>query len=125
MKNILDPSRHPNKFEHKENFVTFISFFIFYGVLGGVIGRLIDKSISSLKNENDSRLKLTSLFLLQIFINGVFFYIAFQSITFKTKTDSPLTLDDWISSTFQGLIFATTMYSTQNNLYENLKNGLF
>jgi len=32
-----------------------------------------------------------------------------------------MTFDDWISGTFQGLIFATTMYQVQAQLSNNFK----
>jgi hypothetical protein len=121
---VLSPSKHPNAFEHKENVITFLSYFLYYGFLGAFIGRSIDKSLSLLKKNNDSRLKLFGLFLLQILVNGIFFYITFKTIIIKSKTGE-LTIDDWISSTFQGLVFVTTLYGVQNNIYENIKNGLF
>ena len=118
------PPKHPNDFEHKETFIKFLSYFIFYGFLGALLGRSIDNSIEYLNNEEDSRQKQIGLFFLQILINGIIFFVAFQTLTFKFNNIN-LTFDDWISSTFQGLIFATTMYSMQNKLFDNLKNGMF
>ena len=125
-KHILDPPKHSNEFEHREKFITFIAYFLFYGFIGGFIGRSIDYSISMLDNENDSKQKKIFLFGIQLLLNAIFFFLAFRIITFKSKIyNYSLSLDDWIGSTFQGLIFATTMYSMQNNLYVNLNQGLF
>lgn len=121
---VPSPSKHPNSFEHKENLIVFLGYFIYYGFLGAFLGRTVDISISALKSDADSKVKLISLFILQLIFNGLFFYIIFKLITVKSKTGE-LTIDDWISSTFQGLIFVTTMYSVQNNIFENIKQGLF
>ena len=101
-----------------------LGYFLFYGLLGALVGRTIDKSLAYLKSDTDSKAKVFGLFILQLFINGIFFYTAFKWTTIKSKSGE-LTVDDWISSTFQGLIFVTTMYSVQNSIYENIKVGIF
>jgi H+/Cl- antiporter ClcA len=124
-KKINLPPEHSNEFEHREKFIPFLLYFLFYGFVGGIIGRLLDSFISALKHDDDSKQKSVLLYFLQLLINGIFFFIAFKTITIKSKYyNYSLSLDDWIGSTFQGLIFATTMYSMQNNLYVNLSQGL-
>jgi len=116
------PPKHPNSFEHLESIYKFLFYFLAYGLFGALVGRIIDRFLTTLKSESKGIQFLLAIF--QLFLNGLLFYIAFRLITFRFGSMT-LTLDDWISSTFQGLIFATTIYSVQNNLYENLKNSLF
>jgi hypothetical protein len=40
---------------------------------------------------------------------------------FTLETLGSMTFDDWIGGTFQGLIFATTVYSAQDQIPFNLK----
>ena len=87
-----------------------------------LLGRSIDIIITQF--HTDKKSGSFFLGLLQLFINGLVLYTAFKLITFRFGREV-LTLDDWMSSTFQGLIFVTTLYSVQNNIYENFKKGLF
>ena len=117
--NKMDPPKHPNAFEHTEKYLPFLSYFIMYGCIGGLIGRLIDHIIDSLQ-KNQDRLSATLFIILQIALNGTAFYILFRTMTFKRRYIE-MTFDDWISSTFQGLIFATTFYSVQTALTTNFQ----
>jgi hypothetical protein len=103
-----------------ESAPTFLRYFVFYGCVGGIVGHLIDKAVSSIQGTQTSRLQSALYYILQILFNGIFFFIAFKTITFKQK-DGVLTFDDWVSGTFQGVIFGTTLYSVQNQLAINGK----
>lgn len=117
---MKEPPKHPNKFEHTENIVFFLGFFVLYGFVGGIVGRLLDFSVAKIKGSHDEKLYAAAMILLQIIFNGLFFYLVFRIYRFRFG-NVELTFDDWISSTFQGLIFATTLYSVQDQLMVNFK----
>ena len=68
----------------------------------------------------------------QILLNSIFFYAMFKLVFIKninglvtlSANSKTMTFDDWMGGTFQGLIFATTIYSAQDQLPLNLK-GIF
>jgi hypothetical protein len=91
-----------------------------YGCLGGIVGHLIDKTTTDLQGSRTSRLQSALFYCVQILLNGLLFYVAFKTITFK-QAEGVLTFDDWVGGTFQGVIFATTLYSVQNQLTVNGK----
>lgn len=117
----MEPSKYPNAFEQESSF-KFLAYFVFFGLIGGLIGRVVDFIIIKLQKRTD-RFTSFAFLALQIFFNGLVFLSAFKLILFKNKNES-LTFDDWISSTFQGLIFATTYYSAQDALTKNFVNVL-
>jgi hypothetical protein len=117
MKTIPEPPKHPNQFEHVSNYPRFVGLFVLFASLGAVLGRLIDKSIALI--EPTSRAEKAGLFALQVFISATMFFIAFRII----KLDK-LFFDDWLSGTFQGIIFVTTFYAMQEELFLNLKGAL-
>lgn len=112
------PPKHPNQFEHYEHISAFLFSFVVSGTLGAILGRLVDKLMQKLDPKN----KITTImvFLLQMFINAIVIFVAFKYITIDK-----LSFDDWISGTFQGIIFITTFFSMQEELFLNLKNALF
>ena len=116
---IAEPPQHPNEFEHSEKYVSFILHFIMYGVIGGLLGRIIDHIVAKLQTRYD-RWAAVLFIILQIAMNGTAFFFLFRTMTF-TRGKSTMTFDDWISSTFQGLIFATTLYSVQTALTNNFQ----
>lgn len=115
----MDPPRHPNEFEHSEKYSSFIFFFIGYGIIGGLLGRIIDHVIARLQKKFD-RWSASLFIALQIAMNGTAFYLLFKTIKFE-RGSVVMTFDDWMSSTFQGLIFATTLYSVQTALTTNFQ----
>ena len=118
--NKMKPPAHPNKFEHTETLIKFLGYFVLYGFIGGIVGRCIDFSIAKIKGTRDEKLFALLMIILQIVFNGLFFYFVFKIYKFRGGSVE-LTFDDWISSTFQGLIFATTLYSVQDQLMINFK----
>jgi hypothetical protein len=124
---VAPPPKHPNEYEHSETIVKFFLTYLFYGLLGGFIGRLIDKTVVHLQGRRTGRLNCILFSGLQISLNSLIFYAMFKLIfvrngTFTlTSSDNTMTFDDWMSGTFQGLIFATTIYSAQDQLPLNLK----
>jgi hypothetical protein len=55
-------------------------------------------------------------------MNGLVFYILFTNLHFHSPfTGISMTFDDWMSGTYQGLIFATTMYQVQEQISVNFK----
>jgi hypothetical protein len=121
---IKPPPAHPNIFEHTESLPVFLGYFLLYGFLGAFIGRSIDYAVKKIQNGKES--KQTSFWsaILQILMNGTIFYLAFKLLLFK-RGPNELTFDDWVSSTFQGLIFVTTIYSVQEELTKNIKHFMF
>jgi hypothetical protein len=118
------PPTHPNSFEHSENYWSFVGYFLLYGAAGAIIGRTIDYIVSSLDNSKTDRLTSFWLVVLQLLINGSLFYLFFQFLLLK-RGGNELTFDDWVSSTFQGLIFITTMYSVQDHISKNVRQALY
>lgn len=116
-KHIPEPPKHPNQFEHVSDFPRFVALFILFASLGAVLGRLIDKSIALI--EPKTRAEKAGLFLFQVFISASMFFLAFRVV----KLDK-LFFDDWLSGTFQGIIFITTFYAMQEELFLNLKGAL-
>jgi hypothetical protein len=114
---IVNPPKHPNIFEHTEALPRFMLLFVLYGTLGGVLGRITDKAAASIKPQ--TRINKALVFLLQLLINSATFYFAFHSIKIQK-----LAVDDWVSGTFQGIIFITTFYTVQEELLANLKGAL-
>jgi hypothetical protein len=115
----MDPPKHPNAFEHMEKYLPFILYFILYGCIGGLIGRVLDHMVASFQKKKD-RFHAVIFIVLQIALNGTAFYILFKTMKFK-RLSIEMTFDDWLSSTFQGLIFATTFYSVQTALTTNFQ----
>ena len=114
------PITHPNKFEHTETLFKFLRSFSICGVLGGVLGQLIDRTITNLQGTRTDWGSAALFYCLQILLNGVAFFALFKAIKFSAP-EGILTFDDWISGTFQGLIFATTVYQVQEQLSANFK----
>lgn len=114
------PLTHPNKFEHTETLYKFMQSFVICGLAGGLVGQLIDRSIVHLQGNRTSWWSAAAFYTLQIILNGVMFYALFKSIKF-TAAEGVLSFDDWVSSTFQGLIFATTVYQVQDQISANFK----
>ena len=114
------PITHPNKFEHTETLFKFMQSFVICGIAGGLVGQLIDRSIVNLQGNRTGWWSAAAFYTLQIVINGVMFYGLFKTIKF-TSPEGILTFDDWVSGTFQGLIFATTVYQVQEQISANFK----
>jgi len=115
----MDPPKHPNAFEHTEQYLPFLSYFVLYGSVGGLIGRIIDYIVAHLQKKEDKWNAIVFI-ILQIALNGTAFYVLFKTMKFE-RPSGAMTFDDWISSTFQGLIFATTFYSVQTKLTTNFQ----
>lgn len=124
------PDKHPNEFEHTESIIKFFATYIFYGLLGGVLGRIIDKIVADLQKGRRDRWYSLLFLSLQILLNGIVFFAMFKLVFVKsgvfrlTVVDGAISFDDWMSGTFQGLIFATTIYAAQDQLPYNLKRIL-
>ena len=127
---VPPPLKHPNEFEHTESLIKFFGTYVFYGLLGGVVGRCIDKLIADLQKGRRDRWYSLQYLSLQILLNGIVFYAMFKFIFVRggvirfSPVEGAMTFDDWISGTFQGLIFATTIYAAQDQLPYNLKRIL-
>jgi len=117
---IALPITHPNKFEHTETAFKFIQSFLICGLAGGLVGQVIDRSVVNLQGDRRGWWSAAAFYTLQILINGLIFYGLFKLIKF-TAPEGTLTFDDWISGTFQGLIFATTVYQVQEQISANFK----
>ena len=121
------PPKHANEYEHTESIIKFFGFYIFYGLLGGVIGRCIDKFVADIQKGRRDRWYSLWFLTLQILINGIVFYAMFRVITIRlgrpsfSINEGSIRFDDWIGGTFQGLIFGTTIYAAQDQLPYNLK----
>jgi hypothetical protein len=122
---VPEPPQHPNEFEHKESLPKFLALFLFYGILGGTLGQLIDRGISKLQGELEGWRYAALFYALQILLNGFVFFTLFKTVHFNfpslRRGGGKMTFDDWMSSTFQGLIFATTMYQVQDQISVNFK----
>lgn len=117
-----NPPQHPNDFEHSESLIKFLGFFLFYGFLGGAIGQLIDRTVSKLQGGLVGWRYGILFYTLQILLNGLAFFILFKTVHFNsTYRGHKMTFDDWLSGTFQGVIFATTMYQVQEQISFNFK----
>ncbi len=119
---MSDPPKHANDFENSESIVRFLSYFLFYGFLGGAFGQLIDRGISKLQGDQDGWIHALLFYALQILLNGLVFFTLFKTTHFHSPASGKImTFDDWMSSTFQGLVFATTMYQVQDQISINFK----
>lgn len=114
------PLTHPNKFEHTETLFKFMQSFVICGLAGGIVGQLLDRTIVNLQGNRTGWWSSALFYSLQIIFNGLTFYALFKAIKF-TSPEGILTFDDWVSGTFQGLIFATTVYQVQEQLSANFK----
>jgi hypothetical protein len=124
---VKSPPSHANEYEHTEPIVKFFGTYVLFGLLGGVIGRIVDKIIVHAQNGRTGRANSIFFTLLQILFNGIIFYSLFKVVFIREgiftfiSTNKTMTFDDWLGGTFQGLIFATTIYSAQDQLPYNLK----
>jgi hypothetical protein len=124
---VPSPPKHANEYEHTDSIIKFFGTYIFYGLLGGVIGRAIDKLVADIQKGRTDRWYSLWFLTLQILLNGIVFYALFKLVSIKsgklsfTVTDESIRFDDWIGGTFQGLIFGTTIYAAQDQLPYNLK----
>ena len=114
------PLTHPNKFQHTESLFKFMQSFLICGLAGGVVGQLIDRTITNLQGNRTGWWTAASFYTIQIVFNGLLFFALFKGIKFSSP-EGVLTFDDWVSSTFQGLIFATTVYQVQEQISANFK----
>jgi hypothetical protein len=126
-KMVKTPPSHANEYEHTSSILKFFGTYVFFGLLGGVVGRIVDKIVVHAQNGRTSRASSIFFTLLQILFNGIIFFTLFKIVFIRDgiftfiSTEKTMTFDDWLSGTFQGLIFATTIYSAQDQLPLNLK----
>jgi len=113
---LSNPPKHPNAFEHSEQPIKFIGFVVLYGVIGSILGRVIDKTISKVQGETHTKIEMSLFFVAQMTLNALIIYIGFRTLRLNT-----LFLDDWLSSTFQGVLFVTMCFSVQDNFYANAR----
>ena len=113
------PPKHPNAFEHEQSLVKFVTLVVFFGILGTAVGRVIDLSVSKIQGDDHTKLELFLFFVLQMSLNALVIFVGFKTIVLRK-----LTLDDWISSTFEGVLFVTMCFSVQDNFYANSRGIL-
>lgn len=117
-KKMSSPNTHPNVNEHYNKPVKFIGLYIISGIIATILGGVIEKLVTYFQKDGELQPgKFNALFylLLQLLLNGLAFYAMFRLITFSNKF-GVITFDDWLSGTFQGIIFTTTFFSSQTNL---------
>ena len=114
----FDPNKHPNFNEHKDSPLKFIYLFVISGLAATFLGGILEKIIFyCLKDGELPDGKWINLFYLffQLVLNSIVFFLMFRFISFRNKFGT-LTFDDWLSGTFQGIIFTATFFSSQTNL---------
>lgn len=111
------PNQHPNYTEHQEAAFQFIAKFVLSGFLATILGGALEKLISYFQKDGVQTGKFYNILFLtiQLALNSIIFLVLLKFVTFKNKYGK-ITFDDWLSGTFQGIIFATTFFSSQTNL---------
>jgi ABC-type methionine transport system permease subunit len=114
----LNPNQHPNYNEHKNAPVSFVVWFVVSGFIATILGGALEKLVTYLQKDGQLQTgKLYNIFFLtiQLILNSIVFLILLKYITFKNKFGK-ISFDDWLSGTFQGIIFTTAFFSSQTNL---------
>jgi len=112
------PNEHPNYNEHKNSPFLFILWFVISGFFATILGGALEKLVTYF--QKDGQLQpgkfYNILFLtFQLTLNSIVFFLLLKFLTFKNKFGT-ISFDDWLSGTFQGIIFTTTFFSSQTNL---------
>lgn len=111
----LLPNPHSNVDEHKYKFFTFLFSCIITGLLGVIAGGSIQKVMSYIIPNQEipnDQWKVFAYLVLQLLFISVFFFVLFHVITLNNIL-GPITFDDWISGSFQGIFFSLTFFSAQ------------
>jgi tetrahydromethanopterin S-methyltransferase subunit D len=107
---------HTNKNEHKIHPFRFILRIGFFGLLGVVLGGLLNWAINRIKNDYTNRWTCSGILVLQMFTISFIFWIA----SFLLGA----TIDDWVMNTWAGFLFALTFFTAQSSLSNNIDCAL-
>ena len=114
----LNPNQHPNYNEHKDSSVSFLVWFVFSGFLATILGGALEKLVTYFQKDGQlqpGKLNNILFLIFQLMLNSIVFILLLKFVTFKNKFGK-ISFDDWLSGTFQGIIFTTTFFSSQTNL---------
>lgn len=104
-----------NREEHSFTVLRFVVQLVFFGLIGALVGGLINYSIIKLQGHSPTSTSwghsFWYVFLQLFFISAV----AYMSIHFISRN-----FDDWIWSSFSGMMFWLIFISSQSRLMSNL-----
>jgi hypothetical protein len=83
-----------------------------------VLGGALEKLVTYLQKDGElqtGRFYNIWFLSIQLLLNSIVFLLMLKFITFKNKYGK-ISFDDWLSGTFQGIIFTTAFFSSQTNL---------
>jgi hypothetical protein len=115
---IPNLNQHANFNEHKDAPFKFIFWFLVSGFIATILGGALEKLVTYFQKDGELQTgKMLNIFYLciQLALNSIVFYILFTFLQFKKKFGK-ISFDDWLSGTFQGIIFTATFFSSQTNL---------
>lgn len=111
----IEAKLHINLYEHRYSLVRFVGTFVIFAALGTVSGGLLDKLMNRIQGTTTDKGSCAKFLFVNVVINGFSLYLL---LTLKR---TGLQFDDWLMGTFNGFIFALTLFNAQEKLTKNMQ----
>lgn len=112
-KHLREEALHYNLYEHKLSPLQFILRVALFGILGVVLGGLINALMRVIHNGSSNRWVCSGFVAIQIVVIAALFAIA--SLLIGSS------IDDWVMATWTGFLFALTFFASQSTLNQNIQ----
>jgi hypothetical protein len=116
VKEIVEHTPEVNLYEHKSKFSVFVGRILLWGLIGAVIGGVLERLILILQGKNresQPRLKCLGFSVVSLLIIATTFYVTLRIVS--------RTFDDWLMGTISGFTFALTFFDSFESLGDNVK----
>ena len=110
----IETELHVNLYEHRENVVKFIGYFLVYALLGVFAGGLMDYLINKGQGSDTSKGSCFWWLVANLTLTGGLFFVLLL-------VKRGIRFDDWMLGTFVGFIFSLCFFSAQGNLSKNMQ----
>lgn len=111
----IENKLHINLYEHAYPLAGFVGTFVLFAALGTASGGLLDKLILQVQGTRTEKGSCAKYLFLNVVIDSIVFY------ALLTLKQTGMRFDDWLMGTFNGFIFALTLFNTQEQLSKNMK----
>ena len=110
----IEKELHTNLYEHRESILKFVGYFVIYGILGVVLGGLLDYFVGKAQGTTPSKIVCGGWLVGLLAINAVVFYVLLL-------VKKGIKFDDWMMSTFVGFVFSLCFFTAQSRLASNMQ----
>lgn len=111
----IEAKLHINLYEHQYPLVAFVGSFVLFAAFGTLSGGLLDKVIVRIQGSKNDKRSCAAYLFVNVLIDGLAFYALF------TLKRNGMRFDDWLMGTFNGFIFALTLFNAQEKLSQNVQ----